>query len=562
MLKLSRSKEIVQLLNERGIVTVRELTETFNVTDVTIRRDLRELEEQGLLLRTHGGAVKIDYRPAEQPDRSEPNGGNNTVTDALIIAPVQNRIAHTLRERAMREHIPLLVESVPFEGAIYLGPDNYRAAISLGQWTGNYIQQADLTNLRLLDLTADLPNSVARSTGFLDGLKSIIGEKLGVVSVNGQYLYNAAYHVALDALRVHPDINILFGINDDLILAAIQAALDLGREPNSFIAVNVGGEGKTIFDVLARRGPLKACLALFPEVVGRKGVDATLRLWSGDTSIKQVITPATVLTADNLTEFYYRQDDDWRINLDAVDRLEQTRFSDPAPTQTDRQLSFIIHFRTHEWYQNVAKAMQERGREVGITVRVEDINNDLRAEISELRRLIGKMAATYVKDGDTIYLDAGTTTTNMAQFLGSERKLIVITPSLTIFQQLQRSPNIQLILTGGEYLPESNSLVGRGAPLFLGEFRVDKAFVVAGGVSVDFGVSCKNPQEAEVRRAAINASREVVLLADHTVIGTDSRVLVTPLHRVNTLITDAGIRSEDRLNFVQRGIRVLVVGEV
>src|SRR5690606_6542636 len=111
-----------------------------------------------------------------------------------------------------------------------------------------------------------------------------------------------AYHVAFDALRVHRDINILFGINDDLILAAIQAALDLGREPDSFIAVNIGGEGKTIFDVLARRGPLKACLALFPEIVGRKGVDATLRLWNGDTSFTEVITPAAVLTADNLTD--------------------------------------------------------------------------------------------------------------------------------------------------------------------------------------------------------------------------------------------------------------------
>ncbi len=186
MLKVSRSKEIVQLLNKRGIVTVRELTETFNVTDVTIRRDLRELEEQGLLLRTHGGAVKVDYRPVEQPAITELNGGNNTVTDALIIAPVQNRIAHTLRERAMREHIPLLVESVPFEGAIYLGPDNYRAAVSLGQWAGNYIQQADITNLRLLDLTADLPNSVARSTGFIDGLKSVVDESFSVVSVHGQ----------------------------------------------------------------------------------------------------------------------------------------------------------------------------------------------------------------------------------------------------------------------------------------------------------------------------------------------------------------------------------------
>jgi DeoR/GlpR family transcriptional regulator of sugar metabolism/ABC-type sugar transport system substrate-binding protein len=563
MLKLSRSKEILQLVNEQGTVTVRELTEAFNVTDVTIRRDLQELEEQGLLLRTHGGAVRLEPNVVSPAKPSAPeHNGNGAVTDALIIAPVQNRIAHTLRERALREHIPLLAESVPFEGATYLGPDNYGAAVELGQWTGDYVRQHGIRQPRLLDLTAELPNSEARSSGFIHGLRNVVGDELDVVSVHGQYVYSAAYHVAFDALRVHRDINILFGINDDLILAAIQAALDLGREPDSFIAVNIGGEGKTIFDVLARRGPLKACLALFPEIVGRKGVDATLRLWNGDTSFTEVITPAAVLTADNLTDYYTRDGDDWRINLAAVDRLAQTHFSDPAPALGERQLSFIIHFRTHEWYQNIAKAMQARAREVGISVRVEDVNDDLRAEIIELRRLIGKIAANYVRDGDTIYLDAGTTTTNMAQFLGSERKLTVITPSLAIFQQLQRNPNIHLILTGGEYLAESHSLVGRGPQLFLSELRVDKAFVVAGGVSADFGVSCKNQQEAEVRRAAISASREVVLLADHTVIGTDSRVFVTHLHRVNTLITDAGIRSEDRLDFIQRGIRVLAVGEV
>ena len=231
MLKLSRSKEILQLVNAQGTVTVRELTETFNVTDVTIRRDLQELEEQGLLLRTHGGAVKVAAQPAAvKPVAAEPNGDTpGGVTDALIIAPVQNRIAHTLRERAMREHIPLLAESVAFEGAIYLGPDNYHAAFELGQWTGDTIKRAGIPP-NVLDLTAELENSVLRSSGFIDGLRSIVGDALHVVSVHGQYIYSAAYHVAFDALRVHRDITILFGINDDLILAAIQAAQDVGRD--------------------------------------------------------------------------------------------------------------------------------------------------------------------------------------------------------------------------------------------------------------------------------------------------------------------------------------------
>src|SRR5687768_8825800 len=156
MLKLSRTKEIIQLLDTRGSVTVRELTELFDVTDVTIRRDLQELEEQGLLLRTHGGAVRpIPAPPALVNRHATVDEGAVSGTDALIIAPVQNRIAHTLRVRAQREKIPLFAESAPFDDAIYLGPNNYAGAFELGQWTSQYLQSIGLSNLKVLDLTAE-----------------------------------------------------------------------------------------------------------------------------------------------------------------------------------------------------------------------------------------------------------------------------------------------------------------------------------------------------------------------------------------------------------------------
>ncbi len=78
------------------------------------------------------------------------------------------------------------------------------------------------------------------------------------MTVDGHGLYNEAYQVAKDALRVHPEINVIFGINDDSVLGGLQAYLDLDRDPERMLAVNVGGEGKTLFDVLYRGGPLKA----------------------------------------------------------------------------------------------------------------------------------------------------------------------------------------------------------------------------------------------------------------------------------------------------------------
>jgi len=109
---------------------------------------------------------------------------------------------------------------------------------------------------------------------------------------------------------------------------------------------------------------------------------------------------------------------------------------------------------------------------------------------------------------------------------------------------------------------ESQALVGRGAELLLRELRAHKVFIVAGGVSPSFGVSCANLPEAEVRRAMIAAAREVVLLVDHTVIGTEAHSRITGLENIDTIVTDAGTSPAQRLEFNQRGIKVIVAGQI
>jgi len=564
MIPFKREIEIVELLNQRGSVTVRELVELFDVAEVTIRRDLQKLEARHLLRRTHGGAIKLDSLSNQVLGEATlaTLSSNGVSVDGLILAPVQNRVAYTLRERALRSHIPILAESAPFEGAFYLGPDNYQGGLALGRWTGEYLRHQGIGDTHVLDISSPLSNGRARSSGLVDGLRQVLGDTVTMLSVDGHNVFNAAYQVAYDALQIHPEINVLFGVNDDLILGSIQAALDTGRDPDNLVAINVGGEGKTIFDVLRQRGPLKACLALFPEVVGQLGIDALVRLWAGEQIGERIITPCAVLTADNLHDYYTPVRQEWELNIEAAKRLEQTRWSTPLPHVGHKRVSFVIHIRTHEWYQNMAKAMQERARQVGVDLNVEDVNEDFKAEIRELRRLIGKAAATYIQDGDTIILDTGTTTTHMAQFLHSYRNLTVITNSFNVLQVLQRSSHVNLISTGGAFQPESQSFIGRGARLLLNEMRADKVFLVAGGISTTFGISSKDQQEAEVRQAMIDAAREVVVLADHTVMGIDSHAFVTVLDKVDTIITDAGVRSADRLEFNRRGIKVIVADEV
>jgi DeoR/GlpR family transcriptional regulator of sugar metabolism/ABC-type sugar transport system substrate-binding protein len=566
MFSAERKHAIVSLLNRRGMASVGDLASTLNVSEVTVRRDLRELESLNLIQRTHGGAISIQNGIGEAVAATattfDPMAVERAAApDALVLAPVQHRVAHALRERALRSGIPLIAESAPIAGAIYLGPRNYEAASSLGRWSGEYAREHMKGAANVLDVTLDLPNTRARSQGFADGLRAVLGENARIVTINGYGLYGRAYQVARDALNLFPEVNVIFGINDDSVLGALQAYQDLGRDTRNLLAVNVGGEGKTLFDVLARRGPLKGCIALFPEVVGWLAVDTALRLWAGDEVGSEVITPSALITADNLSTYYQEGPEGWRIDMEAVGELEQTRWRGSVPRAHDKSLSFVIHYRTHEWYQNVARAMRAYGEAMGVTVSTVDVKEGFEGEIHELRRMIGKMAASYVKDGETIILDSGSYTDSMAHFLDGHRDLTVVTNSIAVFQRLRNHPNIQLMLTGGEFHKDAQALVGRGAQLLIREIRADKVFLVAGGLSFPFGISCETPAEAEVRREMLKAAREVVLLADHTVLGHDARVRVADLSYKETLITDAGATPEQRLAFHQRGIRIMVAGQ-
>lgn len=564
MIFSKREKQIVEIVNKHGGYGVRELALHFDVTEATIRRDLRKLEEYNLLQRLHGGAIPVEDSGGKEALLALPMDDlEATGEDALILAPVENTASHTLRERTLRNRIPFLAESCPQEGAIYLGPNNYEAGYALGRWTGEYFRErwGDGKTTCVLDISEyDLPNTRERSAGFAEGIRSALPGEVVIHSVDGGGLYVGAYQIAMDALRLEPKTNVIFGINDDSVLAGMQAYLDLSLPPDDLIAVNIGGEGATSLKALSEDTPLVASAALFPEVVGKLAIDAVIHLWGGGEIGGALITPYALLTKANLHRYYRETESGWElVEAPSVNVPGWTTLPDGLG---ERQIAFVILHQTHEWYQNMARAMQRRAAEFGIALRVKNLKDDLQDEIKELRRLIGKLAASQVKDGETIILDTGSTTNYMAQFLRQRTDLTVITNSHDIFNRLYDAPGITLLLTGGQYDPKTRSFVGRGAHLMLRDMRADKAFIVAGGVSAEFGISSVTLQEAEVRRVMLDAAREIIVLADHTVLEGESNYRVTALENVDTVITDAGIRASQSLKLSQLGIRVVVAGRV
>ncbi|WP_254843173.1 DeoR/GlpR family DNA-binding transcription regulator [Deinococcus marmoris] len=158
---------------------------------------------------------------------------------------------------------------------------------------------------------------------------------------------------------------------------------------------------------------------------------------------------------------------------------------------------------------------------------------------SAAKRRIGRAAAGLVQNGETVFLDVGSTTTEVARALSPTlRGVTIITNGLNIALELERLPNVRVIVTGGTLRPLQHSLVSPYALEVLGRIHADRLFLGCNGVSATAGVTNANHEEAEIKRVMVHQSREVVVVADHSKLGQISQAQVAATGAVRTLITD------------------------
>ena len=151
---------------------------------------------------------------------------------------------------------------------------------------------------------------------------------------------------------------------------------------------------------------------------------------------------------------------------------------------------------------------------------------------------ISQAAANLIQNGDSITLDVGTTTLEIARHLQNKQDLTVITPSLQIANELINHPGIRLILTGGILRIGELSMVGHLAERIFEDFFVDKLFLGAGAVDIKAGVSEFNIEDALVKRAMVKSAKSVVLVADSSKFNQVAFTSIVPLSDIHTIITD------------------------
>lgn len=171
---------------------------------------------------------------------------------------------------------------------------------------------------------------------------------------------------------------------------------------------------------------------------------------------------------------------------------------------------------------------------------------------------IAKVAMTMLSDGDSIILDAGSTTQALAKRIGrSDLRLTVVTNSATNIQLLIRNPNITLILLGGQVRLNTLATVGRSAIEALSGLNVRMTFVGVNGLSPTQGLMTPDPEEGDIKTAMIAAGRHCIVLADHSKFRKQAMCRFAPIEKVDTIVTGKKTDSSTMDAYRKAGVRVL-----
>ena len=171
---------------------------------------------------------------------------------------------------------------------------------------------------------------------------------------------------------------------------------------------------------------------------------------------------------------------------------------------------------------------------------------------------IGRCAAELVGDNETVIIDLGTTTLEMARFLLQRKDLTVITNSLRIAMLLMDSPGVRVILCGGVVRNGEGTTSGFWAEDMVDRFVVDKLFLGVGAFDLHDGVTDYHVEETNLRRHFIKQAKKVFALADYSKFGSSALNRICSVKELDCLITDSGTDRNVISDLRSMGLEVIV----
>lgn len=206
--------------------------------------------------------------------------------------------------------------------------------------------------------------------------------------------------------------------------------------------------------------------------------------------------------------------------------------------------------------ENLSLLQRTHGGAVSPQADLELSFRDREVHLLNEKQQIAITAASMVEDGETILLDAGTTTREIARALCGKR-LTVATNSMDVAAIFSEEPDIEVLLLGGTWRKSINSLVGSLTNSMLKLLCFDKVFLAANAVDYILGATTQNVVEAETKRAMVHAAKTAILVVDHSKFEQKTFARICSLSEFSMIITDSGT-TKDVLDSLRDHTQVIV----
>lgn len=174
------------------------------------------------------------------------------------------------------------------------------------------------------------------------------------------------------------------------------------------------------------------------------------------------------------------------------------------------------------------------------------------------KRSIGAIAASLIEEGDNVFINSGTTTTQVIRHIRGNADITVITNNLNAALEMG-TVDFELVLLGGSYQPKSISVAGRFAVNNLSQIYANKAFIGVDGFSLKYGFTVPSSPEAEIIRRMLKRTRgKIYVVADHRKWGVVSNFEIAAIDQIHHIITDDGFDSDARDSLAEYSVNIII----
>ncbi len=151
---------------------------------------------------------------------------------------------------------------------------------------------------------------------------------------------------------------------------------------------------------------------------------------------------------------------------------------------------------------------------------------------------IAAFCAELIKEGNSVYIDCGSTPKSIAEAVMDKKNIVVLSHSLAVMNVLANAKDIQLISVPGVYIAAKKGFYGQLALEFISNFQLDIAFLGVGGLNLESGLTGPDIDDAQIKKVLIKKAKKKVIAVDHTKIGKEYFVKACDISDVDMLVTD------------------------